>query len=175
MADPGRKRLPQKRQSSCGILPQKSPGLNAQWEWDVGYGRGEGRECAYICARVRARRHGVAGVKAERGRENGKNKGFQERKKSDPTLPGFCRQDKRGDTRRKQGTLLHHSLAERRRTKPVSHGVTGEAASWRRSGRCGEFLFSCIQTSHERSSSVWRCSPHSAVVEKFENLSKLFN
>lgn len=40
MAGPGRKRLPQKREFSCGILPQKSPGLNTQWEWDVGWGRG---------------------------------------------------------------------------------------------------------------------------------------
>lgn len=53
MAGPGRKRLPQKRESSCGILPQKSPGLNTQWEWDVGWGEG-----GSMCVTMRERERG---------------------------------------------------------------------------------------------------------------------
>lgn len=53
MAGPGRKRLPQKRESSCGILPQKSPGLNTQWEWDVGWGREGVCVCDWEWARER--------------------------------------------------------------------------------------------------------------------------
>lgn len=45
-----KKRLPQKQESSCGILPQKSPGLNTQWEWDVSWGRE--RVCVCLCVFV---------------------------------------------------------------------------------------------------------------------------